>query len=433
MLGLCSPVAAQNNDPAVTPPAINVYSVNNKSFIARVTPTDGWQQISSEGAWKIVKFNRPTVPVWVSADYVDVRDDNAVVRVTRLNARTQASLKSSVINKLPMGYVAKVQARRNGYMQIAAPVEWTFAISPPVLASKPAANPGKPEWNLQQANDSKAPDASQSPEATPTDTLPVENVLVAPSSSAPVVKGLPLAAEKLHTISPGDTISLMVFGESDLSISNVRVPQSGAVSFPLIGTTDVAGKTTQQVEDIVRAALAGGYINNPKLSVTIDSYRPIFIRGAVQSTGAFPYTEGLTVAQALAVAGGTKNSAQNDGVSILRNGKTVQQGLTVDSQARIYSGDIITIAEEVGVSDEASFYVYLHGEVKSPGEYLFRRGLTVEKAIVLAGGFSLRASKKRISVSRMVEGELKPEKLRKVKLYLAVEPGDIIDVGASFF
>ncbi len=150
-------------------------------------------------------------------------------------------------------------------------------------------------------------------------------------------------------------------------------------------------------------------------------------------TGAFPYAEGLTVAKALAVAGGIKNSAKANSISILREGETVQSELSADSQYQVQPGDILTVGEEVGVSEEPNFYVYLHGEVKKPGEYIYKRGLTVEKAVVLAGGFTLRASKRKISVSRMIEGQDEPQKLRRVELYMPVQPGDIINVGASWF
>ena len=179
--------------------------------------------------------------------------------------------------------------------------------------------------------------------------------------------------------------------------------------------------------------LAQGYIRDPRLSITIDSYRPIFIKGAVQNIGAFPFTEGLTIAKALALAGGAKNSARKEGVSVSRDGLTIVEGLSIDSQYQISSGDIVDVTEELGGDEGSAYYVYLHGEVNRPGEYLFRRGLTVEKAVVLAGGFTLRASRKKVSVSRVVEGESEPQKIKKVPLYLPIEPGDIIDVGASWF
>ena len=215
----------------------------------------------------------------------------------------------------------------------------------------------------------------------------------------------------------------------------MRVPQSGSVSLPLIGSVAVAGKTITQVESAVREILAQGYVNSPRLSVSIFSYRPIFIRGAVRATGAFPYTEGLTLAKVLALAGGSKNSARANGASILRDGETVESNLSLDSQFQVASGDVITIAEELGVGEDAALFIYLHGEVASPGEYLFRRGLTVEKAIVLAGGFTMRGSPKKVRVTRyngIAENE-EPKKMKSAELYTIVEPGDVIYVGARWF
>ena len=143
----------------------------------------------------------------------------------------------------------------------------------------------------------------------------------------------------------------------------------------------------------------------------------------------------MTIAKAIALAGGSKNSANKNGVSILRDGNVILDSLSIDSQVEVSSGDVISVSEEFGVSEDQATYVYLHGEVASPGEYLYRRGLTVEKAVVLAGGFTLRASRKKVSVTRYInkeEGE-EPERLKKVRLYTPVQPGDIIDVGASWF
>lgn len=241
--------------------------------------------------------------------------------------------------------------------------------------------------------------------------------------------------ERQHLIAPGDAISLLVFGESDLSIENVRVPESGRVSFPLIGSVAIGGQTTRQVENTLRGMLSEGYVKNPRLSVTIFSYRPIFIRGAVRSTGSFPYTEGLSVAKSIALAGGSKNSAKANGVSVLRDGETIESGLALDSQQKVASGDVITIAEELGVGEDSTLFIYLHGEVAKPGEYLYRRGLTVEKAIVLAGGFTLRGSPKKIKVTRYA-GQVKdkePIHVKGAKLYTPIEPGDVIKIGARWF
>jgi len=82
----------------------------------------------------------------------------------------------------------------------------------------------------------------------------------------------------------------------------------------------------------------------------------------------------------------------------------------------------------VAILDYRPFYVY--GEVKKPGGYPYKDGLTVEKAIALAGGLTPRASKRKVTLKRENSGD---DKGAKVGLKAAVTPGDVITVGESFF
>ena len=72
---------------------------------------------------------------------------------------------------------------------------------------------------------------------------------------------------------------------------------------------------------------------------------------------------------------------------------------------------------------------FINGEVKKPGGYPFLPGLTVRKAVALAGGFTERAAKSNIKVihddSNATEAQL--------DLSAEVQPGDIITVDDSFF
>ena len=72
---------------------------------------------------------------------------------------------------------------------------------------------------------------------------------------------------------------------------------------------------------------------------------------------------------------------------------------------------------------------YINGEVKKPGGYNFVDGLTIQKAVALAGGFTERASKDKITIER----ERTPGKVIKVTINDAVNPGDVITVDESFF
>ncbi|GAA4648608.1 exopolysaccharide export protein VpsN [Kistimonas scapharcae] len=82
----------------------------------------------------------------------------------------------------------------------------------------------------------------------------------------------------------------------------------------------------------------------------------------------------------------------------------------------------------VAITEYRKFFV--SGEVKDPGGFSFEPGLTLEKAVALAGGFTQRASRKDIIVSREEKGKLVE---RAMKLDESVLPGDIINVKESFF
>lgn len=73
---------------------------------------------------------------------------------------------------------------------------------------------------------------------------------------------------------------------------------------------------------------------------------------------------------------------------------------------------------------------FVNGEVKRPGGYPFKPGLTVRKAIALAGGFTERAARSKVEIIRDIGGSRRPE---TVKLDAVILPGDIITIEQSFF
>ena len=82
----------------------------------------------------------------------------------------------------------------------------------------------------------------------------------------------------------------------------------------------------------------------------------------------------------------------------------------------------------VTINEYRSFFI--NGQVEKPGGYPYIPGLTVRKAISLAGGFKERASKEKIFVIRDDDRSQTP---RRVDQNTVVKPGDIITVEESFF
>ena len=412
-----------------------LYTARSKILIPNFTTDESFTTVHREDGWQYIRFARSLVPVWVRESFIERTATGVVIKVDAIDAKLQPSLTSPVLTRLDKGYLSVADQVKDGFVRIRAPQPLVVAKRITEAVSKPApavSATSRDEQNtpVQSASREVAESASTEPtEQSSQAPIVTQKQLIRPSRTvAPTSIG-----QTQHRIAPGDSISLIVFGESDLSRENLRVAENGQVSFPLIGSIDAAGLTTGEVEIKVQARLAQGYVRDPKVSVSMYSYRPIFIRGAVRNTGVFDYSQGLTISKVLALAGGVSANAKPSGVSIERDGVVFIQGLDFDSQQSVESGDVISVAGGNGDTTASGPFIYLHGEVNQPGEYQFRSGLTVEKAIVLAGGFSMRASKSKITVTRYVSGQEKPETIKKAELYMTIEPGDVIKVGASFF
>jgi len=239
------------------------------------------------------------------------------------------------------------------------------------------------------------------------------------------------AAESDYVLAPGDIISVKVFNEPELSVENLRIPGNGVVSYPLLGRIDIENHSVATLEKHLTALLLNGYLKKPEVSISIAEYRPFFVKGDVEDPGRHPFAEGMTLEQALSIAGGSTEFGESTRISVNRfNGETVQVS---EGGFQIRPGDVITVKRDVLTeAEESTNYIYLYGEVSKPGGYEFRSGLTVEKAVAMAGGFTPRASKRKIDISRYTEGE-GPKTLDSVELTATIMPGDVVTVGESWF
>lgn len=98
-------------------------------------------------------------------------------------------------------------------------------------------------------------------------------------------------AEPPYTLDTGDDVRVVVF-EADTLPQSFTVSASGHISVPVAGTSDVRGKTTQQVERAIAGRLRGHFITVPQVSVQVARYRPFFVLGQVKSAGQYPSSPG---------------------------------------------------------------------------------------------------------------------------------------------
>jgi polysaccharide biosynthesis/export protein len=107
-----------------------------------------------------------------------------------------------------------------------------------------------------------------------------------------------------YRLAPGDQIRLMVYDQPGLS--NVYgVDASGNVAIPLVGAVRADNHTPRQLEAAIAARLQDqNIVTDPKVAVEVGLYRPFSILGEVRAPGRFPYSPGMTVEAAVALAGG---------------------------------------------------------------------------------------------------------------------------------
>lgn len=123
----------------------------------------------------------------------------------------------------------------------------------------------------------------------------------------------PPASADPFRLGPDDRVDVRVFGRPDLSQS-LKVDGDGNLRLPLIGGVPAAGATIDEVEARLAVAcrdIAG--ILGPRVTVTVLETGPIFVGGAVQNPGRYPWASDLTPAKAYALAGGAPRLLENGG------------------------------------------------------------------------------------------------------------------------
>ena len=151
----------------------------------------------------------------------------------------------------------------------------------------------------------------------------------------------PLAAYKLGT---GDKLRLTIYDEKDLS-GEFSLNDQGAVTLPLVGPVFLLGKTISESETIITERYAKDYLVNPRVNLEVLNYRPFFILGEVRSPGSYPYINGMTVVNAVALAGGYTPRSNRDRIVIKRasDPSVGEQGVREDGV--VLPGDVIRVPE----------------------------------------------------------------------------------------
>jgi polysaccharide biosynthesis/export protein VpsN len=158
------------------------------------------------------------------------------------------------------------------------------------------------------------------------------------ADSTAIAAGDPAA----YRLGPGDQIIITVFGEDDLSM-NFRLNDTGKLNYPFLGELTVKGLTVAELEQLITLGLKGPYLVNPDVTVSIGEYRPIFVHGEVKKPGSFTFQPGMTLEQAIAMAGGFTDRANRKKIDRIRGDDPGASPGRIELSTPVFPGDVITV------------------------------------------------------------------------------------------
>ena len=218
-----------------------------------------------------------------------------------------------------------------------------------------------------------------------------------------------------YRIGPRDILSVTVFSaatsanEEDTVMHKLPVSASGEIAMPLVGKVKASGVTSTQLEVVLLKKLKR-YFNAPQVSVAVEQFqsKQVYVLGQVEKNGPIYLTrEKTTLAEVISEAGGFINpmtalteGADSRNIIITRGEKrmivNLHAQLTNLSSVKnfyIQPGDLVFVPKPI-----KRFQVL--GGAKKAGEFELVEGMTLLRAIALAGSFNEKARRERVYILR---------------------------------
>lgn len=165
------------------------------------------------------------------------------------------------------------------------------------------------------------------------------------SAALPPGSGQAPAQSPDYRLGPGDRVRIIVFNQKDMT-GEYLVDGTGMLSFPLVGQVKAGGLTAAELESEITNKLKPDYLRDPNVSVVVLTYRPFYIVGEVKTPGSYAYVTGMTVINAVALAGGFTYRAREGSFYVDRTGKDGKKSrIDADPQTPVQPGDVITVRE----------------------------------------------------------------------------------------
>lgn len=238
-----------------------------------------------------------------------------------------------------------------------------------------------------------------------------------------------------YTLGPGDMVRITVFQSPELTL-DTRVAESGVVSYPLLGSVRLGGRTPAQAESAIANGLkAGGFVRDPQVSVLVQQVRAnqVSVLGMVNRPGRYPLdVTGMRLSEVLALAGGVVfGGADTVVLTGTREGKPIRQEIDLVGLLGRAKGDDPVLQNGDALFVERAPMVYVYGEVQRPGQLRLERNMNVMQALAAAGGLNLKGTEKGMRLNRLdASGTLRTQ---DVTPDLRLQDGDVLFVRESLF
>lgn len=255
--------------------------------------------------------------------------------------------------------------------------------------------------------------------------VPAESAALQRTTAAVILHDVGIGSPTLdRRIHPRDTFRVIVGDEEDLS-GRFTVSDAGAIDFPLLGTVRAVELTPNELADVLTGRLRDGYLKRPMVRVEFDDTTSVvLVLGEVRAPGRIHIDGPTALLDVLGLAGSPTTGADNDVIVQRKNGERMSVDWRAPSatDVTVFPGDTVFVPE--------AQLCYVLGEVREPGAYVFRRGMTVADALALAGGVTPLGSDRRLTLIRANGGNHRELGVSLADPLLA---GDSLTVGRRVF
>ncbi len=279
-------------------------------------------------------------------------------------------------------------------------------------------------------------------------TLPIVSApaQVEPEVDVNLLQSLLMAKRPDLVFRADDVLTVNVVGIEDYAVKQ-RVAEDGSIAFPLIGKTQVAGLTTEQLQASIASALAAAdMVHRAQVTITSD-LRPnevVSVLGDVVRPGIFPANGSLTLADYLSQANGfVENAGSAQGGSSVASYTVTLVRPTLSAPVRIplspraadaawgriplFAGDQVRVSK-VGV-------IYAVGAFRNQGSYQLKNvsHTTVIDLVALAGGVGFEADSGDTHIVRKSDGKDLVIALKLSRILKGLDPDVVLQADDILF